>query len=158
MLRSSQQTATLRSPDGPLGETDAADLVITFDDLLTHRAGLTYADFHRGPIAQAYREFLGGEIDSHVVPDQWIAGLAKLPSSIGQPGSGHVYSRADRPARAVDRKTKAGHLEARAEAAGLRPTGRRTPASLSLARTAIDGPPPMASTMRAGSSSCRNGE
>ena len=87
------QMRVLRSPDGPLGETDAAERPITFDDLLTHRAGLTYADFHRGPIAQAYREVLGGEIDSHVAPDEWIAGLAKLPL-IGQPGSAMYYSRA----------------------------------------------------------------
>jgi CubicO group peptidase (beta-lactamase class C family) len=82
----------LRSPDGPLEETDAAGRAITFDDLLTHRAGLTYADFHRGPIARAYREVLGGEIDSHVAPDEWMAGLAKLPL-IGQPGSAWSYSR-----------------------------------------------------------------
>ena len=37
----------LRSPDGPLGETDAAVRAITFDDLLTHRAGLTYSDLKR---------------------------------------------------------------------------------------------------------------
>ena len=61
----------LRSPDGPLGETDAAERAITFDDLLTHRAGLTYADFHRGPIAQAYREVLGCEIASHLAPEQY---------------------------------------------------------------------------------------
>jgi CubicO group peptidase (beta-lactamase class C family) len=87
------QMRVLRSPDGPLGETDAAERAITFDDLLTHRAGLTYAGVHRGPITQAYREVLGGEIDSHVAPDEWIAGLAKLPL-IGQPGSAWYYSRA----------------------------------------------------------------
>jgi CubicO group peptidase (beta-lactamase class C family) len=43
----------LRSPNGPLDETDPAERPITFEDLLTHRAGFTYADFHRGPIAQA---------------------------------------------------------------------------------------------------------
>ncbi len=80
----------LRSPNGPLSETDSAERLITFEDLLTHRAGLTYADFHRGPIAQAYREALGGEIDSDVAPDDWIARLAKLPL-IGQPGSAMYY-------------------------------------------------------------------
>jgi hypothetical protein len=60
---------------------------------LTHRAGLTYADLHRGPIARAYREILGGEIDSHVAPDEWIAGLAKLPL-VGQPDWAWYYSRA----------------------------------------------------------------
>jgi CubicO group peptidase (beta-lactamase class C family) len=76
----------LRSPDGPLDDTEEANRPITFDDLLTHRAGLTYADFRRGPIAQAYREYLGGEIDSDIAPDDWIRGLATLPL-IAQPGS-----------------------------------------------------------------------
>jgi len=81
----------LRSPDGPLYETDPAERPITFEDLLTHRAGFTYPDFHRGPIAQAYRDALGGEIDSDVAPDEWIARLAQLPL-IGQPGSAMYYS------------------------------------------------------------------
>jgi CubicO group peptidase (beta-lactamase class C family) len=87
------QMRALRSPDGPLEETDPAERLITFEDLLTHRAGLTYGDFHRGPIAQAYREALGGDIDSHVVPDDWIARLAQLPL-IGQPGAMMSYGRA----------------------------------------------------------------
>jgi len=81
----------LRSPNGPLEETDPAERPITFADLLTHRAGFTLADFHRGPIAQAYRDALGGDIDSDVTPDEWIAGLAQLPL-IGQPGSAMYYS------------------------------------------------------------------
>jgi CubicO group peptidase (beta-lactamase class C family) len=80
----------LRSPDGPLSETDPAGRPITFEDLLTHRAGLTYGDFHRGPIAQAYREALGDDIDSDVAPDDWIARLAMLPL-ISQPGSAMRY-------------------------------------------------------------------
>ena len=80
----------LRSPSGPLSETDRAERPITFEDLLTHRAGLTYGDFHRGPIAQAYREALGADIDSDVAPDDWIGRLAKLPL-IGQPGSAMHY-------------------------------------------------------------------
>src|SRR5215471_11086327 len=83
----------LRSPNAPLNETDAAERPISFDDLLTHRAGLTYADFHQGPIAQAYREVLGGDIDSDVQPDEWIAGLARLPL-IAQPGTVMSYRRA----------------------------------------------------------------
>jgi CubicO group peptidase (beta-lactamase class C family) len=82
----------LRSPDCPLSETDPAERPITFEDLLTHRAGLTYGDFHRGPIAQAYREALGGDIDSDVAPDDWIARLATLPL-IGQPGCAMHYGR-----------------------------------------------------------------
>src|SRR4051812_16660866 len=63
----------LRSVDGPLDETDPAARPITFEDLLTHRAGLTYGDFHSGPLARAYTEALGGDIDSEVSPDDWIA-------------------------------------------------------------------------------------
>jgi len=85
-------TRVLRAPEGPLDETDPLERPITVEDLLTHRSGLTYADFHRGPIAHAYREALGGDIDSEVAPDEWIARLAKLPL-IGQPGSGMYYGR-----------------------------------------------------------------
>jgi CubicO group peptidase (beta-lactamase class C family) len=80
----------LRSLNGPLHETDPAERLITFEDLLTHRAGFTYGDFHRGPIAQAYRDALGLDIDSDVAPDEWIARLAHLPL-IGQPGSAMYY-------------------------------------------------------------------
>jgi CubicO group peptidase (beta-lactamase class C family) len=73
-----------------LDETDPAERLITFEDLLTHRAGFTYGDFHRGPIAQAYRDALGGEIDSDVAPDEGITRLARLPL-IGQPGSAMYY-------------------------------------------------------------------
>src|SRR4051812_32766176 len=80
----------LRTPNGPLDETDAAERPITVEDLLTHRAGFTYRDFHRGSIAQAYRDALGEDIDSDVAPDEWIARLAQLPL-IGQPGSSMYY-------------------------------------------------------------------
>jgi CubicO group peptidase (beta-lactamase class C family) len=80
----------LRSPTGPLDETDPAVREITFDDLLTHRAGLTYGSFHDGPIRDAYSAALGGDIDSHVTPDDWIAALAALPL-IDQPGGGFHY-------------------------------------------------------------------
>ena len=84
------QMRVLRAPNGPLDETDPAERPITFEDLLTHRSGLTYADFHRGPIAQAYRDALGDDIDSNLAPDEWIARLAQLPL-IGQPGSAMYY-------------------------------------------------------------------
>ena len=80
----------LRAVDGPLDETDSAARPITFEDLLTHRAGLTYGDFQTGPLARAYAEALGGDIDSEVSPDDWIAGLAALPL-IDQPGAGFHY-------------------------------------------------------------------
>ena len=80
----------LRSPTGPLTETDPAERPITFNDLLTHRSGITYGDFHAGPIAKAYADALGGDIDSHVAPNDWIAGLAALPL-IDQPGTAFHY-------------------------------------------------------------------
>jgi|SRR5579859_2904972 len=84
------QMRVLRSPDGPLEETEKSARAITFQDLLTHRSGLTYGEFHRGPIARAYRDALGRDIDSDIAPDDWIARLANLPL-IGQPGSAMYY-------------------------------------------------------------------
>jgi CubicO group peptidase (beta-lactamase class C family) len=80
----------LRSSAGPLNQTDPAERPITFEDLLTHRSGLTYGSFHAGPIASAYKHALGGDIDSEVAPDQWIAGLSALPL-IDQPGAAFHY-------------------------------------------------------------------
>jgi CubicO group peptidase (beta-lactamase class C family) len=80
----------LRNPDGPLDETDVAGRPITFRDLLTHRAGLTYAEFHRGPIRLALAEQLGGQIDNDATPDEWIARLATVPL-IDQPGAAFHY-------------------------------------------------------------------
>jgi CubicO group peptidase (beta-lactamase class C family) len=84
------QMRVLRARNGPLDQTDPMERPITVEDLLTHRAGFTYGDFHRGPIAQAYRDALGDDIDSHLAPDEWIARLAQLPL-IGQPGSSMYY-------------------------------------------------------------------
>ena len=80
----------LRDPEGPLDQTDEAR-PITFRDLLTHRSGLTYGDFHRGPIGRAYAETLGTQIDNELTPDEWIARLSTLPL-IDQPGTGFHYS------------------------------------------------------------------
>src|SRR6187200_842117 len=54
----------LRDPNGPLDQTDQAERPITFGDLLTHRSGLTYGEFHRGPISRACSEALGGTMDN----------------------------------------------------------------------------------------------
>jgi CubicO group peptidase (beta-lactamase class C family) len=80
----------LRDPDGPLDQTDEATRPITFRDLLTHRSGLTYGDFHRGPIGRAHAETLGATIDNPLTPDAWIARLATLPL-IDHPGAGFHY-------------------------------------------------------------------
>src|SRR3954468_21632824 len=80
----------LRDPNGPLDDTDAADRPITFGDLLTHRSGLTYGEFHRGPIASACAEVLGGDIENALSPNEWMARLGTLPL-IDQPGVGFHY-------------------------------------------------------------------
>jgi CubicO group peptidase (beta-lactamase class C family) len=80
----------LRDANGPLDQSDGAERPITFRDLLTHRSGLTYGDFHRGPIARAHAEILGAQIDNTLRPDEWIARLATLPL-IDQPGAGFHY-------------------------------------------------------------------
>ncbi len=81
----------LRTPTGSLDETDPAQRAITFEDLLTHRSGLTYGAFQSGPIAEAYDKALGSEIDNGLAPDEWIARLAALPL-IAQPGTAFNYS------------------------------------------------------------------
>ena len=80
----------LRDPNGPLDRTDEARRPITFRDLLTHRSGLTYGEFHRGPIGRAHAETLGAQIDNPLTPDAWIARLATLPL-IDHPGAGFHY-------------------------------------------------------------------
>jgi CubicO group peptidase (beta-lactamase class C family) len=81
----------LRDPTGPLDATEPAARPITFEDLLTHRAGLTYTDFARGPLKHAYAAALGADIDSERSPDEWIAGLGALPL-VAQPGATFQYS------------------------------------------------------------------
>ena len=81
----------LRDPEGPLDATEEAGRSITFRDLLTHRSGLTYGAFHRGPIGHAYTETLGATIDNPLEPDEWIGRFAMLPV-IDQPGAGFRYS------------------------------------------------------------------
>jgi CubicO group peptidase (beta-lactamase class C family) len=80
----------LREPEGPLELCDSAVRSITFRDLLTHSSGLSYGDFHRGPIGEAYTNALGPQIDNPLSPDEWITSLATLPL-IDQPGTGFHY-------------------------------------------------------------------
>src|SRR6478672_11801541 len=84
----------LNDPDGALDQTVPAARSITFRDLLTHRSGLTYGEFHRGPIAAACAATLGGQIDNVLSPDEWIAKLATLPL-IDQPGAAFHYGISD---------------------------------------------------------------
>jgi CubicO group peptidase (beta-lactamase class C family) len=85
-----EHVRVLEDPAGPLDRTVPAARAITFRDLLTHRSGLTYGDFHKGPIGAAYAATLGGQIDNVLSPDEWIARLATLPL-VDQPGAGFHY-------------------------------------------------------------------
>jgi CubicO group peptidase (beta-lactamase class C family) len=80
----------LRNPEGSLDDAKDAAREITFRDLLTHRSGLTYGEFHRGPIGAACAQVLGATIDNPLTPDEWIGRLATLPL-IDQPGHGFHY-------------------------------------------------------------------
>jgi CubicO group peptidase (beta-lactamase class C family) len=80
----------LRSPEGSLEDSCVAERPITFQDLLTHRAGFSNSAFHRGPIGKVYADELGRDIDNELTPDEWIRRLARLPL-IDQPGNGFHY-------------------------------------------------------------------
>jgi len=84
----------LRDPDGPIESTVPAARTITFRDLLTHRSGLTYGEFHRGPIRTACAATLGTQIDNELSPNEWISRLATLPL-IDQPGAAFHYGVSD---------------------------------------------------------------
>jgi CubicO group peptidase (beta-lactamase class C family) len=80
----------LRDVEGPLDATEPAARTITFRDLLTHCSGLTYGEFHRGPIGRALTTTLGAQIDNPLTPDAWVERLATVPL-IDQPGAGFHY-------------------------------------------------------------------
>lgn len=82
-----------RTPSSQADDTVPAEREITFDDLLTHRAGLNYGETFEGDLKTAYERATGGHIDSPVSPDDWITGLASLPL-IAQPGAGFTYGHA----------------------------------------------------------------
>lgn len=79
----------MRRAGGPLDDTAPAPRPITFGDLLTHRSGLTYGALASGPLAEGYAA-LGGDIDSPLAPDRWIAELARLPL-VAPPGAAFHY-------------------------------------------------------------------
>ena len=122
----------LRDASGPLDETDEAARAITFRDLLTHRAGLTYGDLHRGAIGRAYTDTLGPTIDNPSSPDEWIARLATLPL-VDQPGAGFHYGHST---------DLLGFLVARLDGAPLREVlRRRVFAPLGMVDTGFTVPP-----------------
>ncbi len=83
----------LDDAEGPLDRTHPAAREITFDDLMTHRAGLAYGFTSIGPIAHAHQAALGDVLDQREGPDAWMKALAGLPLSF-DPGERFHYSHA----------------------------------------------------------------
>lgn len=83
----------LRSASGPLEDTYPAPRQITFEDLLTHRAGLAYGFTSVGPIAHAHQRALGDVLNAELTPDTWMKALGSLPLSF-PPGERFHYSHA----------------------------------------------------------------
>jgi CubicO group peptidase (beta-lactamase class C family) len=80
----------LKRPDGPLDDTWSAPRVITIEDLMTHRSGLTYAFTTTGPLAGALMAKMGMGIDSKLSADEWLRALAGLPL-VSAPGEQFSY-------------------------------------------------------------------
>lgn len=80
----------LRSAKGPLDNTVAAQRPITFEDLLTHRSGLTYPEFQAPVVRKALEDAIGLSLDSQFAPGEWIARLARMPL-VDHPGETFQY-------------------------------------------------------------------
>lgn len=80
----------LRDPSGPLDDVEPARRPVTFEDLLTHRAGFSYGFFSEGPLQQAYDDALGNPSMNRMTPDEWLAALGTLPLAY-QPGDRFHY-------------------------------------------------------------------
>jgi CubicO group peptidase (beta-lactamase class C family) len=80
----------LKDPAGPLDDTVPAHREITIEDLMTHRSGISYGFLCDGPIKAAYDEALDDPAMNHLTPDEWFAGLGRLPL-LCQPGERFQY-------------------------------------------------------------------
>ncbi len=76
----------LTRPTGELDVTEPLRRPITFDDLMTHRAGLAYPFSITGPLAKAY-----ARLSYRQNEERWLAELAELPL-VHQPGARITYS------------------------------------------------------------------
>ena len=85
-----ERMRVLRSAEGPLEDSSAAERHITFKDLLTHCAGFTYAICIAGRSERRMPRRLGGAWTMSSLPDEWMERLAQLPL-IDQPGAGFHY-------------------------------------------------------------------
>lgn len=84
------EMSVLRRSDGPLTDTYPAPRVITIEDLMTHRSGLSYSFTATGPLSLALGEKFGFEIDATYTPDAWMKMLASFPLSFA-PGERFRY-------------------------------------------------------------------
>ncbi|THD75339.1 MAG: class A beta-lactamase-related serine hydrolase [Phenylobacterium sp.] len=73
------QMRVLRRADGPLDDTYPAPRVITIEDLMTHRSGLSYSFLAQGPLAGALQAKVGMGLESSLSPDAWMKTMAALP-------------------------------------------------------------------------------
>lgn len=78
----------LADPAGPLDRTVPLRRPITFDDLMTHRAGFAYAFSVGPPLSRAY-----ARLSHRQDQDRWLGELAALPL-VHQPGEAMTYSHA----------------------------------------------------------------
>jgi CubicO group peptidase (beta-lactamase class C family) len=69
----------MKNAEGSPDDTYPAPRVITIEDLLTHRSGLSYAFSAVGPISKAYEVALGDVLSNPIPPDTWLKALAQLP-------------------------------------------------------------------------------
>lgn len=83
----------LKSPTGPVEDTDPAPREITVEDLMTHRSGMAYGFTSVGPIAHAYQAALGSPLLGPHGPDEWMRRLGALPLTY-PPGERFHYSHA----------------------------------------------------------------
>jgi CubicO group peptidase (beta-lactamase class C family) len=84
------QMRVLRRPGGALEDTYPAPRVITIEDLMTHRSGLSYAFTAKGPLAQALEPRFGLKLKSWRSSDEWMSVLASFPLSYA-PGERFNY-------------------------------------------------------------------
>ena len=69
----------LSKAGGPLDDTYPAPRMITIEDLMTHRSGLSYGAMTPGPLGVALMQKFGMGISSEMAPDEWMKALAALP-------------------------------------------------------------------------------
>jgi CubicO group peptidase (beta-lactamase class C family) len=66
-------------PNASLDDSYPSPRVITIDDLMTHRSGLSYSFLSSGPLAVALMKEFGFGIESNLTPDKWMKAMASLP-------------------------------------------------------------------------------